>query len=82
MVIPILERINELSKMEKENGLTKEQRQEQTRLRKEYLEIFRGSVNDLLLNSTIVDPLGDDVTPEKLRAKQNEIAQNKDNESL
>ncbi|WP_037288352.1 DUF896 domain-containing protein [Saccharibacillus sacchari] len=82
MVIPILERINELSKMEKENGLTEEQRQEQTRLRKEYLGIFRGSVNDLLLNSTIVDPLGDDVTPEKLRAKQNEIAQNKDNESL
>ncbi len=78
MVIPILERINELSKMEKENGLTEEQRQEQARLRKEYLGIFRGSVNDLLLNSTIVDPLGDDVTPEKLRAKQNEIAKKRD----
>ncbi|GGO01897.1 DUF896 domain-containing protein [Saccharibacillus kuerlensis] len=77
MVIPSLERINELSKKEKEHGLTEAEKEEQARLRKEYLRTFRGSVNDLLLNSTIVDPLGDDVTPEKLRAKQNEIAKEK-----
>ncbi|NGZ74681.1 DUF896 domain-containing protein [Saccharibacillus alkalitolerans] len=80
MVIPSLERINELSKKEKEHGLTAEEKQEQAQLRKEYLRAFRGSVNDILLNSTIIDPLGDDVTPEKLKAKQNEIAKNKPSE--
>lgn len=77
MVIPSLERLNALSKKEKEQGLTEAEKQEQAVLRKEYLEAFRGSVNDILLNSTIIDPKGDDVTPEKLKAKQNEIAKDK-----
>lgn len=81
MVIPSLERINELSKKEKEHGLSDAEKEEQTLLRKEYLKAFRGSVNDILLNSTIVDPLGDDVTPEKLKAKQNEIAKNKNKDN-
>lgn len=78
MVNPSLERINELSKKQKEVGLTEAEKEEQALLRKEYLRTFRGSVDELLLNSTIVDPLGDDVTPEKLRAKQNEIAKQRD----
>jgi len=77
MVIPILERINELSRKAKEEGLTEAEKAEQLTLRKEYLRVFRGSVNDILLNSTIVDPLGDDVTPEKLKAKQNELGRHK-----
>ncbi|MEJ8305132.1 DUF896 domain-containing protein [Saccharibacillus sacchari] len=79
MVNPSLERINELSKKQKEVGLTEAEKEEQALLRKEYLRTFRGSVNDLLLNSTVIDPLGDDVTPEKLRAKQNEIAKKRNN---
>lgn len=43
---------------------------EQTDLRKEYLQIFRGSVQSILLNATVYDPNGDDVTPEKLRKEQ------------
>ncbi|MDO3412404.1 DUF896 domain-containing protein [Saccharibacillus sp. CPCC 101409] len=78
MVIPSLQRINELSKKQKEVGLSEAEKEEQTLLRKEYLRAFRGSVNDILLNSTIIDPLGDDVTPEKLKAKQNEIVKKKD----
>ncbi|QDH23266.1 DUF896 domain-containing protein [Saccharibacillus brassicae] len=77
MVIPSLERINELSKKAKTEGLTEAEKEEQLRLRKEYLRLFRGSVNEILLNSTIVDPKGDDVTPEKLRAKQSELGKNK-----
>ncbi|OWA37523.1 DUF896 family protein [Saccharibacillus sp. O16] len=78
MVNPSLERINALSKKQKEVGLTEAEKEEQAQLRKEYLRTFRGSVDELLLNSTIIDPLGDDVTPEKLRAKQNEIGKRKD----
>ncbi len=77
MVIPSLERINELSKKAKTEGLTEAEKEEQLRLRKEYLRLFRGSVNEILLNSTIVDPKGDDVTPEKLKAKQSELGKNK-----
>ncbi|WP_172251590.1 DUF896 domain-containing protein [Saccharibacillus deserti] len=76
-MIPSLERINQLSKKAKAEGLTEAEKEEQALLRKEYLRTFRGSVDELLLNSTIVDPLGDDVTPEKLRAKQNENGKNK-----
>ncbi len=70
MMIPTLTRINELSRKAKEGGLTEMEKEEQVRLRQEYLQTFRGSVNDILLNATIYDPNGDDVTPDKLRQEQ------------
>lgn len=73
-MITILERINQLAKKAKEVGLTEIEKIEQTDLRKEYLQIFRGSVQSILLNATIYDPNGDDVTPEKLRKEQARIA--------
>jgi uncharacterized protein YnzC (UPF0291/DUF896 family) len=73
-VITILERINQLAKKTKEVGLTEIEKTEQTDLRKEYLQIFRGSVQSILLNATIYDPNGDDVTPEKLKKEQAQIA--------
>ncbi|URJ49323.1 DUF896 domain-containing protein [Paenibacillus polymyxa] len=73
-MITILERINQLAKKAKEVGLTEIEKMEQTVLRKEYLQIFRGSVQSILLNATIYDPNGDDVTPEKLRKEQARIA--------
>lgn len=75
MIIPTLTRINELSRKAKEGGLTEMEKDEQVRLRQEYLQTFRGSVNDILLNATIYDPNGDDVTPDKL--KQEQANQNK-----
>ncbi|MCP3810407.1 MULTISPECIES: DUF896 domain-containing protein [Paenibacillus] len=69
-MLTILERINQLAKKAKEVGLTEIEKMEQTDLRKEYLQIFRGSVQSILLNATIYDPNGDDVTPEKLRKEQ------------
>lgn len=70
MMIPTLTRINELARKAKAGGLTEMEKAEQTRLRQEYLKTFRGSVNDILLNSTIYDPNGDDVTPDKLKKVQ------------
>ncbi|MEK3949386.1 DUF896 domain-containing protein [Paenibacillus sp. FSL H7-0703] len=73
-MLTILERINQLAKKAKEVGLTEIEKMEQTDLRKEYLQIFRGSVQSILLNATVYDPNGDDVTPEKLRKEQAQIA--------
>ncbi|ADM68087.1 hypothetical protein GMA19_00204 [Paenibacillus polymyxa E681] len=73
-MLAILERINQLAKKAKEVGLTEIEKKEQTDLRKEYLQIFRGSVQSILLNATIYDPNGDDVTPEKLKKEQAQIA--------
>jgi uncharacterized protein YnzC (UPF0291/DUF896 family) len=73
-VLTILNKINELSRKEKEMGLTDIEKTEQANLRKEYLQIFRGSIDSLLLNSTIIDPNGDNVTPEKLKKEQVKIA--------
>lgn len=73
-MLTILERINQLAKKAKEVGLTEIEKTEQTDLRKEYLQIFRGSVQSILLNATIYDPNGDNVTPEKLKKDQAQIA--------
>ncbi|WP_091001502.1 MULTISPECIES: DUF896 domain-containing protein [Paenibacillus] len=69
-MIPTLTRINELSRKAKAAGLTEMEKAEQIRLRQEYLLTFRGSINDILLNVTIYDPNGDDVTPDRLKQEQ------------
>lgn len=74
-MLTILERINQLSKKAKEVGLTEIEKTEQTDLRKEYLQIFRGSIKSTLLHVTIYDPNGDDVTPERLKKEQAKIVQ-------
>jgi uncharacterized protein YnzC (UPF0291/DUF896 family) len=66
----ILNRINALSRIEKCRLLTKREKEEQKELRQKYIEIFKGSLDSILLNSTIIDPLGNDVTPERLKMKQ------------
>lgn len=73
-MLTILNKINLLSRKEKEIGLTEIEKTEQANLRKEYLQIFRGSIDSLLLNSTIIDPNGDNVTPERLKIEQAKIA--------
>ncbi|WP_026692379.1 DUF896 domain-containing protein [Peribacillus kribbensis] len=62
-----LARINQLAKKAKENSLTAEEAREQSKLRREYLETFRSSMANTLENVTVIDPEGNDVTPEKLK---------------
>lgn len=71
-----LDRINELAKIQKTVGLTEEEKQEQKVLREDYLRQIRGQVLDSFSGLTVVDPLGNDVTPEKLKEEQ---AKNKEN---
>ncbi|ARF16045.1 DUF896 domain-containing protein [Sporosarcina sp. P3] len=62
-----LGRINELAKKQREEGLTNAEVVEQTVLRQDYLREIRGQVMDTFSGLTVIDPLGNDVTPEKLR---------------
>lgn len=62
-----LARINELSKKSKSVGLTEVEKEEQQVLREQYLQTFRSSMKNTLKSVTIVDPNGNDVTPEKLK---------------
>lgn len=62
-----LKRINELAKKSKEKGLTKKEKQEQQKLREEYLASFRKSFKNQIENVTVYDPEGKDVTPNKIK---------------
>lgn len=79
----LLKRINELARKAKSaEGLTVEEKAEQKELRQEYLKRFRGTFNDILLNSTVYDPEGTDVTPEKLKQAQRQKSLEKAEEIL
>ncbi len=66
-----INRINELSKKAKAEGLTTEEAKEQSLLRAEYLESFRSSMRNTIEGVTIIDPNGNDVTPEKVKQIRN-----------
>ncbi|WP_338469429.1 DUF896 domain-containing protein [Niallia sp. XMNu-256] len=65
-----LARINELAKKAKQTGLTETEAKEQSKLRGEYLQTFRSSMLNTLKSVKVVDPEGNDVTPEKLKIVQ------------
>lgn len=65
-----LDRINELAKKQREVGLTNAEKVEQQVLREDYLRQIRGQVLNTFSGLTVVDPLGNDVTPDRLRKEQ------------
>lgn len=65
-----IDRINELAKKKKEKGLTEDEAKEQSKLRKQYLESFRKGFKQQLENTKVIDPEGNDVTPEKVKKIQ------------
>lgn len=67
-----LERINALAKKSREGGLTPEEKAEQHQLRQEYLTAFRGGMRNHIEGLKLIDPTGQDVTPEKLKQIQKE----------
>jgi len=62
-----IERLNDLAKKKRLGVLSAQEAQEQQALRKEYLENFRGSMRETIENTTVIDPNGTDVTPEKIK---------------
>lgn len=69
-MISILGRINELAKKQREEGLTNAEWVEQQVLREDYLREIRGQVLTTFSGMTVIDPLGNDITPEKLQAEK------------
>lgn len=69
-----LDRINLLAKKAKQDGLTSKEKEEQQKLRQEYLKNVRQSFKNEFKGMKIIDPNGDDVTPEKVKnlRKENE----------
>lgn len=68
----IIERLNELANKKKNEGLTKKEETEQLALREEYLAAFRSGMRHHIEGMKVVDPEGNDVTPEKLKKIQKE----------
>lgn len=66
-----LSRINDLAKKSKAEGLSKEEKQEQAKLREEYLQNIRKSFTNQITTMTVIDPEGNDVTPEKVKKIKN-----------
>lgn len=69
-MINSLSRINELAKKARETGLTNAEKVEQQVLREDYLREIRGQVENTVTGLTVLDPLGNDVTPEKVRQEK------------
>ena len=67
-----IDRINELARKKKAEGLTEEELREQAALSEEYIEGYRRSVRAHIEGIKVVDEDGNDVTPEKLRQIQRE----------
>lgn len=65
-----LARINILAKKAKGEGLTDIEKVEQKTLREEYLNNVRGSFKNQFKSMTVIDPIGNDVTPQKVRDLQ------------
>ena len=63
----LLNRINELAKKE---SLTEQEKMEQSLLRKEYIRQFKMGFKQQLESIKIVDPNGNDVTPQKIKEKR------------
>lgn len=63
-----IQRLNELAKKKKAGTMTDSEIQEQNVLRKEYLAVFRMGMKETIENTKIIDPEGNDVTPEKVKA--------------
>ncbi len=67
----LIKRINELANKSKSVGLSEEEKEEQSKLRQEYIQTFRGNFKETLMNVKVVDQMGNDITPEKLLKEQN-----------
>lgn len=65
-----LDRINELVRKERSEGLTKEEKAEQKDLREKYVKAFRENMRSQVEGLKVVDEEGKDVTPEKLKKIQ------------
>ncbi len=65
-----IERINELYHLSRERELTAEEKEEQARLRREYVEAFKANLVSQLDNTYIVDENGNKTAVKDRRKQQ------------
>ena len=65
-----IERINQLATKKKAEGLTPAEVKEQAELREAYLTAFRSGMRHHIEGMKVVDPDGNDITPDKLKEIQ------------
>ncbi|GAB3070320.1 DUF896 domain-containing protein [Salinicoccus sesuvii] len=70
-----LQRINTLAAKKKTGSIEKNELEELKGLRGEYLKNFRSSFRAQVENTKVIDPEGNDVTPEKLKRIQEDKKQ-------
>ncbi len=68
MASELIERINALAKKSREEGLTEAEKEEQARLRQEYIKGFRQGLENTLENVYIMD---EDGNKKKVERKKN-----------
>ena len=68
MASELIERINALAKKSREEGLTEAEKEEQAKLRKEYIKGFRQGLENTLENVYIMD---EDGNKKKVERKKN-----------
>ena len=68
----MIQEINELAYKSKTAGLTDAEKLRQQELRKEYIRIFRSGFKQQLQNIKVVDELGNDVTPRRVKNSKKE----------
>ena len=70
----------EILNKEKVQTLSVEEKQEQQALRQDYLKMIRGQVLNTFSTMKVVDPLGQDVTPDKVYDLRKEYGNIQENE--
>lgn len=66
-----LKRLNVLAKLKREDKISEEELAELKKLREDYLSNFRNSFKNQIKNTKVLDPEGNDVTPDKVKALRN-----------
>lgn len=68
-------RINELARLSRERELTPEEKEEQARLRKEYIAVFKANLTAQLDNTYLVDNKGNKTSvKDRKKTKSGEIS--------
>ncbi|CAM2829765.1 DUF896 domain-containing protein [Fructilactobacillus fructivorans] len=66
----LIPRINELSKKSKQEGLSEDEKEEQNKLRKEYLERFKANFKSQIEMTKVYDKKGNEITSDKVKDSQ------------
>ena len=65
-----IDRINELARKSRGEGLTEQEKEEQAALRKEYIDSYRRNLVAQLDNIVVVDPQGNHYKPQRKGKKE------------